>query len=204
MTTLLYLARHAEQELTPNGDPEAGLSALGQDQARLLGKRLRQAKLNGIHHGPSTRARQTAYVVAQTMPDIQVYSSELLRDRTPVPEPAEMGDYSEAELSWLANVPAEESDPGGIEITAAIKHFSSLGKGRQLLITHAFVISWFVRAALETPPRRWMGLNPFNAGLTVIRYRPEHPDQPVTLIGYNDIGHLPLELRGRTPVHLDS
>lgn len=202
MTTMIYLARHAEQRLTANEDPGVGISALGQDQARMLGQRLRGVKFDGIHHGPSTRARETAYVVALSLPGVPVQASEFLRDRTPVPETDEMGDYSEAELTWLAHVPAEESDPGGAEITSAIKHFSSLGKGQHLLITHAFVVSWFVRAALDTPPRRWMGLNPFNAGLTVIRYRPDHPDQPVSLITYNDIGHLPLELRGRTPVDL--
>jgi probable phosphoglycerate mutase len=202
MTTMLYLARHAEQELTANEDPAVGISALGQDQARLLGKRLRGVKLDGIHHSPLARARETAYVVAQTMPGVPVRSSHLLRDLTPVPEPTEMSDYSEAELTWLAHVPAEECDPGGAEISSAIKHFSSLGDGQHLLITHAFVISWFVRDALGAPPRRWMGLNAFNTGLTVIRYRPDHPDQPVTLIGYNDVGHLPLELRGRTPVDL--
>jgi serine/threonine-protein phosphatase PGAM5 len=204
MTTMLYLARHAEQELTAKNNPAAGISALGQDQARLLGKRLRAVKFDAIQHSPAARARETAYVVAQTMPDVPVRSSELLRDLTPVPELAEMRDYSEAELTWLAHVPAEECDPGGAEISSAIKHFSSLGASRQLLITHAFVISWFVRAALDAPPRRWLGLNPFNAGLTVIRYRPDHPDQPVTLIAYNDVGHLPLEFRGRTPVDLDS
>src|SRR5690349_426576 len=116
MTTMLYLARHAEQELTANEDPAVGISALGQDQARLLGKRLRGVKLDGIHHSPLARARETAYVVAQTMPGVPVRSSHLLRDLTPVPEPTEMSDYSEAELTWLAHVPAEECDPGGAEI----------------------------------------------------------------------------------------
>lgn len=204
MTTMIYLARHAEQELTAQEDPGVGISALGQDQARMLGKRLRSVTFDGIHHGPAARARQTAYVVAGFMASVPVQSSDLLRDHTPVPERGELGDYSEAELTWLAHVPAAECDPGGVEITSAIKHFSSLGKGTHLLITHAFVISWFVRSALNAPARSWMGLNSFNAGLTVIRYRPGHPDQPATLIAYNDIGHLPRELRGRTPVDLQS
>jgi probable phosphoglycerate mutase len=204
MTTMLYLVRHAEQELTANESPTVGISSIGKEQARLLGQRLRGVKFDGIHHSPAARARETAYVVALSLPGVPVQESEFLRDRTPVPDRSELRDYSEAELTWLAHVPAEECDPGGAEITSAIKHFSSLGDSQHLLITHAYVVSWFVRAALETPNRRWMGLNPFNASLTVIRYRPDHPDQPVTLIGYNDLGHLPLELRGRTPVHLDS
>jgi serine/threonine-protein phosphatase PGAM5 len=202
MTTMLYLVRHAEQELTPDEDPAAGISAVGQDQARLLGQRLRGVPLDGIHHGPATRARETAYVVAESLPGVAVRESELLDDRTPMPEPGLEIAYSEAELAWLTNVPISERDPGGARITSAIEYFGSLGEGQHVLITHAFVIGWFVRSALGSPTNSWMGLNPFNAGLTVIRHRPDHPDQPVSLISYNDLGHLPVEVRGRTPVAL--
>src|SRR5687768_8402383 len=116
MTTMLYLARHAEQDLSPSEDPSVGISALGQDQARLLGQRL-----NGIHHSPPTRARETAYVVAEGLSGVPVRSSDLLRDLTPVPEPGEMSDNSDAELTWLTCVPVEECDPGGREISLAIK-----------------------------------------------------------------------------------
>jgi probable phosphoglycerate mutase len=121
-----------------------------------------------------------------------------------MPGPGAQAEYSPAELAWLQDVPAAERDPGGAEITAAIKHFSSLGEGHHLLISHAFVVGWFVRSALAAPVRAWMGLNPFNAGLTVIRYRPDHPDRPAALISYNDVGHLPLEVRGSVPVDLRS
>ena len=204
MTTMLYLVRHAEQDLTPDEDPAVGISALGQDQARLLGQRLQPVKLAGIHHGPAARARQTAYVMAESLPGVAVRASDLLQDRTPIPEPGRENEYSEAELSWLADVPVSERDPGGAQITSAIKYFASLGEGQHVLVTHAFVIGWFVRSALRSPTNGWMGLNPFNAGLTVIRYRPDHPEQPVSLISYNDVGHLPLKARGRTPVALSS
>lgn len=209
MTTMLYLVRHAEQELaepelTAEEDPAAGISALGQDQAQLLGQRLRGVKLDGIHHSPSLRARQTAYVMAESLPGVSVRESELLRDRTPMPERGLENDYSEAELAWLAEVPVDERDPGGVEISAALRYFTSEVEGDHVLVTHAFVIGWFVRSALMAPTNSWLGLSPFNAGLTVIRCRPDHPEQPITLIGYNDIGHLPLEVRGRTPVALSA
>jgi probable phosphoglycerate mutase len=69
----------------------------------------------------------------------------------------------------------------------------------ELLVTHNFVIGWFVRHALDAPAWRWMGLNQFNCALTIIQIR---TDLPPMLITFNDVGHLPLDLRGRSPVAL--
>jgi broad specificity phosphatase PhoE len=60
----------------------------------------------------------------------------------------------------------------------------------ELVVTHAFLIGWLVRAALDAPPWRWMGLNHDNAALTVIRYR---PGLPASLLSFNDTSHLPTE-----------
>ena len=62
----------------------------------------------------------------------------------------------------------------------------------ELLVTHNFLIGWLVRAALDAPQWRWMGLHHANAALTVIRYA---PGRPASLLFYNDMGHLPAELR---------
>lgn len=190
MITTLYLARHAEQESTPDEDPAVGISGLGRDQARRLGERLRTFGLDGIHHGPAVRARETAQVMAAELSRVPVVGSGLLQDRTPVPEPEHQHEYSDAERAWLADVPPAERDPGGRQISSAIEHFAALG-GRHALVTHAFVVGWFVRSALDSPTKSWMTLNPSNAGLTIIRYDSERPTRPVSLISYNDVGHLP-------------
>jgi serine/threonine-protein phosphatase PGAM5 len=61
-----------------------------------------------------------------------------------------------------------------------------------LIITHNFLAGWFVRHALDAPEHRWLGLNHGNCALTVILYR---PDRPPALLSFNDVGHLPAELR---------
>ncbi|HZE31932.1 MAG TPA: hypothetical protein VE198_10895 [Actinoallomurus sp.] len=48
------------------------------------------------------------------------------------------------------------------------------------------------QALLNAPPWGWLGLNHCNAALTVIRYAPE---RPASLLVYNDMTHLPRELR---------
>ena len=62
----------------------------------------------------------------------------------------------------------------------------------ELVITHAFLIGWLVRHALDAPAWRWWGLNHCHAGLTVIRYA---PGRPPTLVVVNDVSHLPPDLR---------
>jgi probable phosphoglycerate mutase len=208
LVTLLYLVRHAEQEQTPDEDPTVGISPRGRQQARLLGQRLKDVPFDGIHHSPALRAEETAQLVAESLPGIPVHASALLSDRTPMPSPEQEASYPPQALPWLATVPVAERDESAIQISAAMRYFAELGgdartaqdeprPAHHLLITHAFVIGWFVREALDAPPSRWLGLNPFNAGLTVIHCRPE---QPPNLISFNDIGHLPYEVRGRTPL----
>jgi probable phosphoglycerate mutase len=89
--------------------------------------------------------------------------------------------------------PAERAE-GARLAAAAIERFAipSKEKRHELIVTHNFLVAWFVRDALGGPPARWLGLNQGNCALTVIRYR---PDRPPALITFNDGGHLPPELR---------
>jgi serine/threonine-protein phosphatase PGAM5 len=66
------------------------------------------------------------------------------------------------------------------------------GDTHELIVTHNFLIAWFVRHALDAPPERWVGLNQGNCALTVILYR---SGRPPSLMAFNDMGHLPSRLR---------
>jgi serine/threonine-protein phosphatase PGAM5 len=187
---MLYLVRHAEQDVTEDEDPGVGISALGREQARRLGERLRDVPFDGIHHGPLLRAEQTATAIADAAEaTVAVKPSAHLQDRTPIPAAGEENAYSASARDWLTGVPVAEQDSGGAQISAALDHFAAL-EGHHLLVTHAFVVGWMVRSALGAPIASWLGLSPFNAGLTVLRCRPEHPENPVQLVSYNDLGHL--------------
>ncbi|GAB3951605.1 histidine phosphatase family protein [Micromonospora vulcania] len=198
-TRLLYLARHAEQDDAATESPEAGLSERGRRQARLLGERLRGRSFAAVHHGPLRRAAQTAELVAESLPGVPVYATELAGDHLPHDtDPAEL---SPAYARFLADFTAAERADGPRVTAEAARRFTGPvvdGAGdaepvRELVITHNFLIGWLVRHALDAPERRWLGLNQHNAGLTVIRYGPAGPPN---LIAFNDVAHLPLELRG--------
>lgn len=203
-STLLYLVRHAEQAHSlAGGGPDGGISALGEQQAHRLGRRLASVPFDVVRHSPLRRAAQTAQILASYLPGIPVNCSELLRDRTPVPSASQAGLVPLQYRPFLDSIPVAERDTGAAHLTAAVGQLAIAGAGdrHELLVTHNFVIGWFVRHALDAPAWRWMGLNQFNCALTIIEIQPQLPPM---LITFNDIGHLPLGLRGHAPIALRS
>jgi probable phosphoglycerate mutase len=99
---------------------------------------------------------------------------------------------------FFGAVTPAEIEAGEAQMADAIAEFMAPAREdrHDLLITHNFVISWFVREVFDAPAWRWLGLNQANCGLTIIRVRSAKP--PV-LVTHNDLGHLPVELRTGLP-----
>ena len=183
--TTLYLVRHGEQSPEANHSPDGGLSAKGRDQAGRLGRRLSTVTFDAVHHSPLARAAETARIVATHLPaGTPVHECDHARDRTPIP--SDKSGYPERWHGWLDTVPEDERDEDAVALTKAFAYFRGAGE-HQLVVTHAFVIGWFVRQVLDAPPWRWIGLNHDNCGLTIVQFDPE---RPATLLTYNDTGHL--------------
>jgi serine/threonine-protein phosphatase PGAM5 len=72
-------------------------------------------------------------------------------------------------------------------LTQAFEHFATVAEP-VVLVTHAFVIGWFVRTAIEAPAHRWMEIFADHASLTTIAFRDD--GRPPALICFNDTGHL--------------
>ncbi|MDN0194249.1 histidine phosphatase family protein [Streptomyces sp. S.PNR 29] len=192
-TRYLYLARHGEA--SPD---ETTLTENGRRQAVLLGERLRNTPLSAIHHGPLRRAAQTAQLISAHLGDVPLHQSELAGDYIPyLPAKEELPpDSADAMLAFLAQVPEEERNRGPALAREALAEFTGPVDGdhprHDLVVTHNFLIGWLIRAALDAPEWRWMGLNHGNAALTVIRYA---PGRPSSVLFYNDVRHLPEDLR---------
>jgi len=189
----LYLARHGEA--SPD---ESELTDNGRRQANLLGERLRGSPLSAVCHGPLARAEQTAKLICDQLDGVPLQLSEMAGDYIPyVPEREELPpDSADVMLTRLSQFPAEELEKGPELAEAALARFTGPVGGdeprHELIVTHNFLIGWLVRAALDAPKWRWMGLDHANAALTVIRYA---PGRPASVLFYNDTGHLPAELR---------
>jgi probable phosphoglycerate mutase len=173
--SFLYLARHGDA-----GD-DGSLSEAGRRQAALLGERMAGVPLTAIVHGPLPRAAETAAIVTAGKPGVVCEVTDLAGDFVPfMPDPVPSGLVGESADEALAE--------------AALARFArSAGDDvHELVVTHSFLVAWFVRAALGAPPKRWIWLNAANAALTVIRYV---PGRAPGLLLFNDMSHLPAELR---------
>ncbi|WP_311765150.1 histidine phosphatase family protein [Streptomyces zingiberis] len=192
-TRTLYLARHGEA--TPD---ETTLTEAGDRQAAALGRRLREARLSVVHHGPLPRAERTARLVAGHLDGTPLHRSEAAGDYLPhLPRREELPPaFADSALRRLDAYPAEDRRRGPALAREALARFTgpvdAAEPRRELVVTHAFLIGWLVRAALDAPPWRWMGLHPAHAALTVIRYA---PGRPASVLALNDMAHLSPELR---------
>ncbi|AQW50458.1 MULTISPECIES: histidine phosphatase family protein [Streptomyces] len=193
-TRYLYLTRHGEA--TPD---ERGLTPTGRRQAALLGERLRDVPLSAVHHGPLTRAAETARLIGDRLDGVPAHVCEPAGDYVPYTPhraelPAESADFL---LDFVHGFPPDERARGPLLARTAEERFTGPVDGpedrHELVVTHNFLIGWLVRAALDAPKWRWLGLNQCNAALTVIRYPP--PGRPPSVLFSNDMAHLPAPLR---------
>lgn len=195
MAHYVYLVRHGEQQDAEYGMPDGPLSGRGQRQARAIAERLSGVPFTGAWHSPLQRAAETAAIMTERMPALESQPSALLMDCIPSgPSP----DMPKAFEPFFGSVTPEQIEAGEAQMADAVAEFLAPAREdrHDLLITHNFVISWFVREVFGAPSWRWLGLNQANCGLTILRVRSAKP--PV-LVTHNDLGHLPAELRTGLP-----
>ena len=196
MSHFIYLVRHGEQQDAEFGLPDGPLSEKGKLQAAAIGDRLASVPFTGAWHSPLERAVETAQIIECHLGGVKSEPSTLLFDCYPSgPSP----DMPRAFDQFFGGVTSDEIEAGSAQMADAVTEFLTPARGdrHDLLVTHNFVISWFVREVLDAPRWRWLGINQANAGLTIIRVRSAKP--PV-LVAHNDLGHLPPELRTGMPI----
>ena len=195
VTHYIYLVRHGEHQDAEHGIDDGPLSPRGQRQAELIADRLSGLPLDAVWHSPLLRATETARAIAERLPSVDPVPSALLFDCVPT---GMTEDPPAAYESFFGSVSEAEIEAGSAQMSDAVGEFLRRRNGEvhEVLITHNFVISWFVREVLGAPDWRWMTLNQAHCGLSVIAQK---QGRPWTLISHNDLGHLPMELRTGLP-----
>jgi serine/threonine-protein phosphatase PGAM5 len=196
-TRFLYVARHGM------ADAFGELTEVGNRQASLLGQRLADVPVDAIWHSPLPRAGASAQTLASHLPDVPVGEAAELVDHVPyVPSATEMP------LPWAGffdgydQIEAASGLHLAEKLVARFAQTVDPAEGAQreagpetheVLVTHAYPIAWLVRDALGAAPQRWLSLTAIaNTALTIIEYR---DDLAPTLVMFNDMSHLPKELR---------
>jgi probable phosphoglycerate mutase len=197
VTHFIYLVRHGEHQDAEHGLIDGPLSARGRRQASLIADRLSGVPLDAVWHSPLERAAQTARIIADRLPAVAPEPSALLFDCVPTGMTPETPAVFEP---FFGSVTEAEVDAGRAQMADAVSEFLVRRQGdvHELLITHNFVIAWFVREVLQAPEWKWMTLNQAHAGLTVISQK---QGRPWTMNAFNDLAHLPFELRTGLPEH---
>jgi serine/threonine-protein phosphatase PGAM5 len=196
MSHFLYLVRHAEPRDAEHGLRDGPLSERGKRQAKAIAERLSGVPFTDTWHSPLDSATETATIMAETMPSLDPRPSALLFDCIPSgPTP----DMPPAFLPFFGSVRTAEVEAGQAQMADAVDEWLTPSREdrHDLLITHNFVIAWFVREVFLSPSWRWLGINQAHGGLTIIRVRSAKSPE---LIAHNDLAHLPVELRTGLPV----
>ena len=183
-TRHLYVVRHGA------ADPFGELTDAGKRQSELVGERLAELPVDTVWHSPLTRAVGSARIIGGHLPGVAVRAAAELADHVPyVPD-----EMPPAWAGFFDGYDAAEAAAGSALADALIRRFARPAETgtHEVLVTHAYQAAWLLRHALDAPPARWLGLNCGNTALTAIEYR---DGADPTVLSYNDMGHLPPELR---------
>jgi serine/threonine-protein phosphatase PGAM5 len=191
-TRTLILIRHGDYDDQDPRDAEVGraLVPLGREQARLAGVRLAAlpARIDALYASTMTRARETAEIIAASLPGLR---PELVRDLRECTPPTWRQDIAR-------RLEPGEADSCRAQIERAFARFfvPAPGEDRQeVLVCHGNVIRWFCCRALGVDPMAWGGMTIANCSLTIIRVL---PDGALRLVSFDDVGHIPPALQTYT------
>jgi serine/threonine-protein phosphatase PGAM5 len=179
----LYLMRHGaydnEAARTVDGP---GLVPLGIAQARLTA-----ARLQALPNTPKTilassmlRARQTAAVLHESLPQVPIETTDALRECTP---------------SIAGRDGADAAHACEQRLDAAYTQYFVPAAGTEetdVLVCHGNVIRYFVMKALAVDATHWLQMTVGNASITVIRVE---ANGAIHVLSVGDVGHLPPNLQ---------
>ena len=185
-TRYVYLIRHGMYDRVDSLDDRTanGLNALGVEQARLLGERLRALPVRPrlLVSSGLRRARETGDELGRIL-GLPCARDSLIEECSP------------PSLADTASTKADRNEAEACTATLerAWQRYmqpSPEGDAHDLVVCHGNVIRWFVGRALQADPKRWITMSIGNASLTILAVR---PDGSTRLVMYSDVGHLPVD-----------
>lgn len=133
-TTEVWLVRHADAYRDGPTGPDPGLSGEGREQARRLGGRLRQVRIDAVSASPKRRAQETALALAAQVhsdPRLTEARFEIRQGRLELTEPV-----------------TEVVERMGAAVADAV---SGHPDGRVVLVAHGLAILHYLERVLGLP-----------------------------------------------------
>jgi probable phosphoglycerate mutase len=196
--TRIYLIRHAQSQgntgddLT-SGDPD--LTEVGCEQARRLGERMKQQRLDAIYSSPLRRTQETALAIGEVaglevLPKADLVEVSLGRaeyDIRLLPESRqlEIAHRIADEMTWDCFPGSEGSATARARVTRVMDEIIESHPGRRVaVVCHAAFIQTYISVVLGVPQD--FVFYPFNASIASIRAKGERR----VIWRLNDIAHL--------------
>lgn len=189
-TRTIYLIRHGHYEEADNRDEFTGkeLTPLGVTQARLVASRLKVMPVNftSLISSTMTRARQTAIIINQEFPQLELNQDALISECTPP--------------TWRKDIMANTDSAEVFECVENIeKAFQEYfipspdeNDRNDIIVCHGNVIRYFVTKVLKVDTLSWLQMSITNCSLTIVRIS---PNGSMKLDAFSDYGHIPESLR---------
>ncbi len=186
----IYLIRHGEYAPADDNIPDSlnRLTPLGIAQARLVSSRLKSMniKFNSLISSTMMRAKQTAMIINEDFPELELEQSDLIRECTP---PSWRKDVMEG-----VDTTERENCVKNLEEAFQKYFISSPDKESRndIIVCHGNVIRYFVTKVLKVDTMSWLQMSISNCSLTIIRV---FPDRTMKLDTFSDYGHIPENMR---------
>jgi len=189
-TRTIYLIRHGQYNEADERDEYTGkeLVPIGIALAKLLAARLKAmpVKFTSLISSTMSRARQTAMIINQDLPELELKQNELLCECTPP--------------TWRKDVMAKTDS---IEISQCVENIEKAfqeyfipcpdeNDRNDIIVCHGNVIRYFVAKVLMVDPMSWLQMSITNCSVTIVRVM---PDGKMKLDAFSDYGHIPENMR---------
>jgi probable phosphoglycerate mutase len=197
---LIFLVRHAESTWNSQkkiqGQKDPPLSAYGEREAKLVGKRFKELTFDEVCSSPLKRARETARAIIGKKVEISV--DDDLRE-------INLGKWEGKTLAQIRRQSGEKFDrwavrpdripiPGGEDFKAFVRRVKKIMRriekknpdGNVLIVSHGGVISTYVTVVLNIKPVDVWCVTVKNASVTIVEVK----DGLRRLVTFNDISHL--------------
>lgn len=180
----IVLVRHGEYDHDDESPDEGLLDTLGRQQSRLVAGRLDALpiRFDSIQASTYNRARETAEIIAERFPDLDLSLHDDIRECT---------------MRTRRRDIMEDLEPGEAEtcettLEGAFARIFRPAVGDQdefdIVVCHGNVIRWAVCKVLGVDVQAWLQMSIANCSITIVQVR---RDGSMKLLSFADSGHIP-------------